>query len=537
MALGVALVVPSLWAGLYRDDIPMAQNLTRWLTGESSNAWWDVFSLDAPTPAQRFGGRVPWWSVDEMYVRFFRPVAAATHLLDYAAWPSSMFAMHAHSVAWFGILVAATVRVYRRLLSSRMAIVAGAFFAASYVHAIPVGWLSNRNAVISAAFGMMAFSAFVRWRCNATLRRPWAPLLLLTSLLASEAGVATMGFVLAYELTDAPRGHRRGPKLLAMLLVVVGWRLAYSWAGFGALGSGGYIDPGRSPGLFLREAGPRFGELLLFLLSPMRALFVHGTPSPVPIALGVLFAAAGALVIREAIRAERRLWLIASALCMLPALAAVPGERLLSFAAVAMSPIVAGALLRLPATLMGRAAATPLVLTYGVVSPLVLALGSFDQSYDLRRLAQAIPTMASLTDEEVRGRNLFILHSPNHAVVHMMGASRNRAGMAPPAFAWNLFPSDTPPEITRSGCCALEFSNADGLSRGPFVLYFRGVDSPMSVGETVETLAFTAQVLSVTERGVPTGMRFTLKEPLESYRNVFVTWNGDDFERVAAESL
>jgi hypothetical protein len=59
----------------------------------------------------------------------------------------------------------------------------------------------------------------------------------------------------------------------------------------------------------------------------------------------------------------------------------------------------------------------------------------------------------------------------------------------------------------------------------------------MRVGETVKTLAFTAEVLDVRKDGVPLKVRFTLKEPLESFRNVFVTWNGDDFEQVSAESI
>ncbi len=267
-------------------------------------------------------------------------------------------------------------------------------------------------------------------------------------------------------------------------------------------------------------------------------LIAHGVPMVLAVAVVAVFAVAAVLVVREAIRAEHRLWLISALLCLLPALAAAPGERLLTFAMACLSPIVAATLLRhAPTPGRSRVATAALVVTYCIASPLVLLLGSFDQSYDLRRVDRALPTMAGVSDEEIRGKNLFILHAPGQAAVHIMRSSREKAGMAVPSFTWNLFPTDTPPEIQRVGCCSLEIGHPDGLSRGPFVVYFRGIDSPMHAGEIVKTLAFTAEVLEVTDRGIPTKARFTLGEPLESYRNVFVTWNGEDFERVRAEDL
>ncbi len=538
MLLGVVLVLPSLWAGLHWDDIPMARNLSQWLAGSSEQAWWDIFELDRADPARRFGGRVPWWAVDNLFARFFRPVAALTHLLDHAAWPTHPMVMHAQSIAWFAALSWAVLRLYRMLLPQRVATVAGILFASSYVHAIPVGWLSNRNAVLAAVFGFLSCAAYVRWRERKGLGGAWAPLLLILSLLSSEAGIATMAIIIGFEFTRGAAGSGRWTKITVMVLVVVLWRVAYSWAGFGAMGSGGYIDPIRSPAIFLHEAGPRLAWLLAFLLTPLRLLIAHGVPKSAAFALGAVFALAAALVVREAVRAEHRLWLTGVGLCLLPALAAAPGERLLTFAIGGLCPIVAATLLRhLPKPGLSRVGTTALVLTYGIASPVVLLLGSFDQSYDLRRVDRALPTMAGVSDEELRGKNLFVLHAPGHAVVHIMRSSRERAGMALPSFTWNLFPTDTPPQIVRDGCCSLEIGHSGGLSRGPFVVYFRGIDSPMHPGDTVETLSFTAEVLEVTDRGVPTKARFTLKEPLESYRNVFVTWNGEDFEPVRAQDL
>jgi len=517
----------------------MAQNLQRWLGGTSDQPWWDVFNLEAPDPRRRFGGRVPWWSVDTLFARFFRPVAAATHLLDYRLWPSSPIAMHAQSILWFGALVLAVVRFFRTLLPGRVALAAGAVYATSYVHAVPVGWLSARNAVIAGCFGFLACTAYVRWRQQEAKAFSWAPAFLVLSVLSAESGVSVLAFVAAYELTvgrDRPAG--RWGRLGAMVATVGLWRLAYSAAGFGAMGSGGYIDPMRSPGIFLQEAPARFGSLLAFLLSPFRILVAHGVSLPVAVAFGCLFLAAAAVVVRTAVRRELRLWSASAFLCLLPLVAAAPGERLLTFAMAGLSPVIATVLLRYQeSSKPGRAGVVIVGLTFCLVSPAVLFAGSYDQSYDLRTVDRTLPTMAGISSDDARGKNLFILHSPGQAPVNTMRAARGRAGLVMPAFTWNLFPSDSPANITRVGCCAIELDHNDGLSRGPLVVFFRGLDSPMQVGDTVKTLAFSAEVLAVNPRGVPTRVLFTLPEPLESPRNLFVSWNGEDFERVPVEEL
>jgi hypothetical protein len=441
--------------------------------------------------------------------------------------------MHAHSIVWFGLLLLAVLRFFRMLLPQRLVAIAGALYAVSYVHAVPVGWISNRNALVAGVFGFLAIAAYMRWRTSSS-RAPWAPALLLVSLLSAESGVSVLAFVVGFELTlgrDSPEG--RWLRLGAMLLVVALWRAGYSEGGFGAVGSGAYIDPVRSPVVFLREAPVRMGMLVVFLLSPARLLVAHGLSTAALYSLAVLFAAGGVAVVWGAFRRGARFWSVSAALCLLPLLAAAPGERLLTFAAAAVTPVVAAVLHDAwSAQTWKRVAAAPLTVSFGVVSPLVLLVASYDQSYDRRAAPKTEPTMAGLSSEEVRGKNLFILHAPDQASVNMMRLSRARADLALPAFVWNLFPTDDPAHVKRVGCCTLELRHDVGLSRAPFVLYYRGVDSPMRVGETVKTLAFTAEVLSVSSSGVPTGVRFTFPERLESPRNLFVAWTGADFAQV-----
>ncbi|HOE98007.1 MAG TPA: hypothetical protein PK847_15655, partial [Candidatus Sumerlaeota bacterium] len=44
------------------------------------------------------------------------PLAAATHALDLALWPTSPALMHAHTLLWFAALLAALAALFRRLL-------------------------------------------------------------------------------------------------------------------------------------------------------------------------------------------------------------------------------------------------------------------------------------------------------------------------------------------------------------------------------------------------------------------------------------
>ncbi|MEM6293983.1 MAG: hypothetical protein AAGA54_22085, partial [Myxococcota bacterium] len=414
-------------------------------------------------------------AVDDLLARFFRPLAAATHLVDNALWPGSPGLMHAHSIAWFAAMVAAASRMYRRLLSSRTGLLAALIYTASYVHATPVGWISNRNAVLAGLFGFLAIASYVSWRQPDSRSFSWAPVFLVLSLLSAELGISVLGFVVAFEATAGrsnPAG--RGRKVLLLVGIVVVWRGAYSAAGFGAFGSGGYIDPIRSPVVFLQEAPTRLLWLGAFLLTPLRILLAEWAPRWATVLASALFLASAMLALRAAARSENRVWALSTLLCLLPLVASLPGERLLTFAYAAFSPIVATAILDRPRNRSVRGAATvALTATFLIVSPAVLLLGSYNQAYDFKPTAKQ-PTMSGISSEEIRGRNLFILYSPGQTQVDSMKAARPRAGLAMPAFIWNLFPTEEPPEVLRDGCCKLRMSKPEGLSRGPFVAYFRG---------------------------------------------------------------
>ena len=164
--LAMLLTVPSLTAGLAlddfyhrytllsRSDLPALPSL--WRDGGLLPVMMKLFAFAENDPVTRLQqndlGLYPWWAPLEGYLAFWRPVSAATHWLDYQLWPNSIWAMHLHSLLWFGVAIAATTLLFHRLLGpTAVAGVAALLFAVDDAHGFPVAWLANRNDGIVAA--------------------------------------------------------------------------------------------------------------------------------------------------------------------------------------------------------------------------------------------------------------------------------------------------------------------------------------------------------------------------------------------------
>ena len=105
VGIGVVLNLPSVPTGWYLDDLlHRAQFLDVGPMTDSSDMthrMYDFLSGD-PEDIVTFKdlGVLPWWSEDELKIRFWRPLSSFTHVIDYALWPASGVLMHAHNVAW-----------------------------------------------------------------------------------------------------------------------------------------------------------------------------------------------------------------------------------------------------------------------------------------------------------------------------------------------------------------------------------------------------------------------------------------------------
>lgn len=535
-ALAMALTCSSLGSGLWSDDLFQAQHFSAWLNG-GQRPWWDMFYLQDGAPQRRFGGITPWWTSDTLRVRFFRPVTALTHLLDYCLWPDRPAMMHAHSVVWFGLLIVVVGRLFRRLEPDpRVACLATLFFATTWVHATTVGWLANRNAILAALFGVLALVMGLRAADQPRSIWRWclAASLLVSSLLSAEVGISTLAFVaaLAWRRREQGRALAWGP-LLGGLVVVVAWRVGYQLMGFGALACGAYLDPGRSPLLFLQAAPERLAWLLAFLLAPMRLLIIDGLHPVAVVSLGLLAVVSAVAIARAGWRhrSTHGFWVIATLLALAPLAASVPGDRLLTFASLGIAPIVAKVIvdaLDRPAA-VERFFAGAAFASHLVISPVALAWGAYDHSHGFRESTRDVAGLDYAPDDRVAKRSVVVLWAPGYAYVHEMQAARVAAGRAVPTFTWVLGISEDEPTFERVGCCTLVVDRPDGLHREVFAANFRGPQDPFEVGAVVETLAFTATVLAVDAGGVATRVRFVFADRLDSERMLFLRWRDGDF--------
>jgi hypothetical protein len=352
--IAMVLTVPSLWQGWLADDLIHRDIL---LTSSLPAALRGLFVFADPVRRPQFmdSGGAPWWTLDTLRISFFRPLAALTHWIDYRAWPGSGVLMHAHSILWYGSVCALAAEVYRRLMGyTWVAGLAAFIFAVDVVHLGSVGWLANRNGLMAVFFGLLTLLAHDRWRRDGW--RPGAalaPFWLALALLSAEAGVATGAYLCAYALfLDRGAWRRRLGSLLPHGAVAATWQALYHWLGYGARGSGFYVDPARDPARFVAAVFDRGPVLLLSQWTGQVPLLYNGlsiSTRRFVWLIAVLFLAWVGVVMAPVIQRDRvaRFWTLGMALAVVPACSiSLLSGRLLLFTGLGamglMAQLIAG---------------------------------------------------------------------------------------------------------------------------------------------------------------------------------------------------
>ncbi len=529
--LPVLLHAHSFDVGLFLDDFAILGRLQAWREGTPGATWWDLYFLGAYDDRLRFSGVLPWWTDEGIRLHFFRPLAAATHALDVLLWPKHPWLMHVHSALWLSAATLSARSLFALFAQRRASTIAAVVFATSYVHAWPVGWVSNRNALIALTLGALALGAYVRARRRG--RIPWlGASWFLGSLLAAEAGIAALGYIIAYEMTDGRAlRERRLAGAALVVAVVVGWRLAYSHLEFGALGSGTYIDPLHAPAAFMSLAPERLGALVRFLSNPAQSLTnVEGS---LQIVVEVALLALAIPVVRFGLEASRRLWLIGAALCLIPVLTSIAQPRLLGFSVLGIAPLIAGAMVELWSRerVWSRLLAAALAALHLVLSP--LQAGSTVKQASLGEGPQLGEPGVELGN--LKGKNLVILNAPTLVIAQQVTVARAQASLDAPAFLWILSVGEV--ELEREGCCTVIATDPAGLFRERWSATYRGRHVSFSPGDRVKTLAFEAEILEASQDGLATSVAFRFDGPLRSKQYVLAQWNGEDFEVVLPNGI
>jgi hypothetical protein len=505
----------------------------------------DLFTFTTGDPADNRalmdgGIMLPWWTDPELRIAFFRPLASLTHQLDFALFPNIPAAMHAHSLLWFAVALGSVAWLYRRLETSPLvAGLAGLLYALDDAHGPVVGWLSNRNALIATALGAAVIALYdVGQREGRRTARLASPALLGISLFAGEFAVGALAYVVAHAVFLS-RGSwgRRALSVTPHLAVVLVWRWGWGRAGFGARGSGAYLDPVSDPGAFLLELPVRILALLHGAWSgPPSDLFFLAPPAhrPILVALATLTVVLVLLLVAPLLHsdAHARFWAGGMIVAILPVSASFPSDRLLLFVGVGAMALMSRLVLRVLTSAEPARWRRWLTLAFAavhlVVAPLVLPM----RAAQMQILGSLSMRAQASLDAALAGgpHTLVIASAPVALLGSYLQAERAYLGRPRPEHLYVLSTASSATHVERAGTSELRIEAERGFLHTPLERHYRGSTAGLEPGQRVELARMTAHVEEGGAEGRPSSVRFTFDEDLDGSGTVVLRWAGDHYE-------
>ena len=490
------------------------------------------------------GMLLPWWTDRELLIAFFRPLASLTHIVDGWLWPHSARMMHLHSVAWYALLLAVVSAAYRRFVEP--AWLAGAAFllyAIDDTHGATVSWIANRNAILASAFGLLALLYHDRWRRQgARLAATLAVGSFMVGLLAGEAAVGVCGYIGAYAIfLDRADRKSRALSFLPYASIVLVWRLAYQWLGYGAQGSDAYLDPGREPLAFLARLPAALAMLVqgqfgvfsadLWFWSPSRMAPTLVTAAFVTCI--VVFALLYPLLKADAMA---RFWAAGALGSLVPSASSIPGDRLLLLAGVGAMALLAQLMTafiekRAPFPTRGKwrvLAAVPMAVLFArrvVAAPLMLPVRAHSM--------EAVGRLADFAADAVQRtpasspRTVVVLNTPANVLSSYLALTLATRGAPIPDHVRWLAPTDSELTITRLSDRVLRVRPAQGFFSHWTDQLYRSERNPLRTAERIDLRDMTVTIGPLTSKGTPAEADFEFLEPLEAPRYLWLRWEGD----------
>lgn len=533
IGLGIALSLPSLSMGLTADDwIQKLIAVGPALPGLVRRPL-DYFTFADGIPAHMQAlvdqGVFPWWSDLTVKLAFFRPLTALTHALDWTLFPSHVWLMHLHSVGWFGLALVAAAFAYRRLLSPAwLATLALGLYAVDHVHGPAIGWIANRSALVTVALGLPALALHASHRRDGWRPGAWlAPLSLLAGLCAGEAALSVAAFLLAYALTmeEGPLP----PRLLRLwpyALVVVGWRLVYHHLGYGASGSGLYLDPVADRADFLRALPGHAAALITaqFAFPPSELTIVWSVVSPrlPPImkVYALVMVALMAWVLWPTVQRHRvaRFFALGLLLATPPVCATLPSDRLLCFVSFPAMGLIARFLAD-ESRDWRRWFAGGFVVLHLILAPPLLALRVRSMAIVDLMLDRANETIPATPD--VTHQTVVLMNPPSDVFTNYVQFTRAATGQPRPAQLRWLATGANGVELVREDATTLRVRRPGGFLQNRSERMFRSAHAPLVAGQHIDLPGMRIELLAPDEARV----HFAL--PLEDASFTWMRWLGD----------
>lgn len=566
--------LPVISCRLYLDDWQQIGILTGdFQVPEEKSPFVEFYTFSNGVPSQTLDrvdqGQLPWWTDDYIKLRFFRPLSVVSHYVDQWLWSDSFALMHAHSVLWYLLVVSAAAFVYRDIGMTPLAVgLAALCFAIDDNHAVTVGWLANRNHLITGVVVLLAFRFHIRWqRDGRSAAGMAAASLFVVALLTGEAAVAYGAFVFAWAVTLHPgSGKQRAVSILPGFVIGVLWLFLYRKFGFGTVASGLYVNPVGEPIEFLGAVAERIPLFLAALFGTSstelsafadeierQRLWWWSVGTVVPICL-VLF---------PALRRDRLLqfWGLAAVISLLPLCAATPIDRVLLMTTVASHGLLARFLeltwpilkrWRSPDEISneeeisqrrrivrwGRTVVLWVLVVQNLITPVWMLPLRVATLRVLGERQEAAATSPAL-DQPLEGREVLLVNPPDMFYGLTLPRIRSLNGLENPIHVRVLATGLVPLRLERTGDRTLVLkAGGPFLNRAFAELYRR--DS-LTVGWERELTGMHVRILDIDEDGQPAAIRFEFDVPLDSTELLWLEWRKGKFVElklpVVGESL
>lgn len=539
MLLALLLSLPSLRIGLLSDDHFHRAILTHKSVVPIADDWslFGLFSFEFGSAEHIYKsiniGALPWWSDADVKMQFFRPISELSHWLDYQLFPESPGLMHAHNILWYLALLAAAWQVLKRLFPARwMAVLALALLALDGSNGGAVGWIADRNALITTTLGLLTLSLHLRGRLD---HRQWlvvpAVLCFGITLLAGENGFSTTAYLFAFALWLDPQSGviKRLLTLVPYGIISVIWLGFYKWANFGAHGSGMYIDPVTAPAQYLQALMQR---MPLLLEAHFSALPISLEETRMSGSLRAAFLAVAGLLIWPALRqsASTRFFLTGLLVSLLPVCAAKPEDRLLVFSSFAAMGLVASTMIywfsRVERTLVTRVAqaiAVLMLFVHLLCSPVAFVANYQLPAMALQRITTA-PALSMPVTADDAGRDVVLLNPPVVAAAFFQAWVRLGNDLPVARNSWVLASGSLPLKVTRSADNALLLEPQAGFLDTANDWYIRSPEKKIAAGTVFDQGRMQAAILKLTGDGRPAQVEFRFADSLDSGQVRLMRW-------------
>jgi hypothetical protein len=482
-------------------------------------------------------GIATWWTDPHARLSFFRPISSLTIWADHQ-FLKNPFLMHVHSLLWYVGTIAVAVALYRRFIREAwIAGLAGFMFTVDHTHGLPVGWLAQRNTLTSGIFGLLSLYFHDRARRDEGRAREaiFAALFLGLALFCAEAALAIVPYLFAHAWTfDRPRWVRALLPFAPPLLV---WLVIYKLGGYGAHGSGLYVDPGDAPLSYLANV-LRHGPILVASelglpgidFYPFLPLYAKAGMIGFSIVGVGLFLAA----IRPLLREDPviRFFVLGGMLSVLPSCATFPSSRLTFLTSFG----ILGALATIVAAWRDRASwfpqhgfarwrSMPIVLWCGLghvfLSPAVYVFSLHQMTIFekiVARLSVGVPE-----DPQIESQRMVVVNPPEPAFAAYVMITRTDDGRPSPAKMLAFSSGSRDMAVTRTDASTVIVSSTIGLVHSATDLLTRD-DRPFSVGDHVDLSDVSIEVTRINADGLPMEAKFMFAHPLENEAYRWMQW-------------